>query len=129
VGKPLPLLELIDVGDRFRAGDWVLVLYRSGCPDCQSLISAYPSWLPATAGRAPPRAVAFVEVPPYGALPAFESSASAAPILGRLRDDREWFADTPIVLALRQGAVVERMSVAGQPSGVKRSNAGNDETL
>jgi hypothetical protein len=76
-------------------GAWEMVIYHADCDTCRKVV-------PQVAARATGR-TAFVEMPPYG-----------DPLIGvsgkwlslRLSDQTEWFAQTPIVLQLKDGRVV-----------------------
>ncbi len=37
-GKELPILEHIDIGDRLKAGNWLVLLYHYDCPGCAEAI-------------------------------------------------------------------------------------------
>ncbi len=41
VGKRFPLLNYIDIGEQLAAGEWTVVFFRSGCPNCQAVLRAY----------------------------------------------------------------------------------------
>jgi len=41
VGKKLPILEQIDIGERLRAGNWLVLLYHYDCPGCAEAIPMY----------------------------------------------------------------------------------------
>ncbi|MHC4475226.1 MAG: hypothetical protein ACYTEL_06260 [Planctomycetota bacterium] len=41
VGKKLPILEHIDIGESLKKGNWLILLYRHDCPDCTGAIEMY----------------------------------------------------------------------------------------
>jgi hypothetical protein len=91
VGKSLPIADSIDLD--LSSGKWIVLLHRHDCPACQEALPRYEE----LASRAP---VAFVEIPPYG-----ESFAPHDGSHVRLKDDREWFVQTPVEIQLQDGIV------------------------
>jgi hypothetical protein len=79
VGKPLPIAEAIDVD--LAQGEWIVLLHRHDCPDCQAAVPRYEQ-------LALQERVALVEVPPYDDL---HVSTTGAAHRGQLSSDREWF--------------------------------------
>jgi len=102
VGMRLPLLNYIDIGEQLVSGEWTVVFYRSGCPDCASLLRDYKR---RASEEVFTSRVALVEVPPYG--DADDGSDLPGPnfISGRLSDAREWFIKTPLQVKLADGIV------------------------
>ena len=39
IGNPFPLLRYIDAKEPLRNGNWLVLLYRRGCPSCESVLS------------------------------------------------------------------------------------------
>jgi hypothetical protein len=39
VGKKLPILEHIDIGEKLSKGNWLILLYHHDCPDCIKAIA------------------------------------------------------------------------------------------
>jgi hypothetical protein len=76
-------------------GEWEAVIYHADCDTCRKVV-------PQVAARASGR-TAFIELPPYGEplVPASDKWLSL-----RLSDQTEWFAQTPIVLQLKDGRVM-----------------------
>ncbi len=105
VGKKLPLLEYIDIGDRLREGDWLLLLYHQDCPDCREAIENALNETAREGGNAR-LALALIEVPPYGNAKARIGLQEASFVLGRLSGEREWLVTTPAQLELKSGQVV-----------------------
>jgi len=94
VGKPLPIADAIDLD--LTHGDWIVLLHRHDCPDCQAAVPRYEElarWEP----------VALVEVPPYED---HDASTTGAAHRARLTNDREWFVQTPVELRLQDGVVL-----------------------
>jgi thiol-disulfide isomerase/thioredoxin len=102
VGKELPILAYIDIGERLRKGTWLLLFYHHDCPDCQKAIPQYERMASDLAGNRAFLHVGLVEVPPYGPM-AFWGNQGCA--LGRLADTKEWFVTTPTIVLLSLGEV------------------------
>ncbi|MCR4414452.1 MAG: hypothetical protein NUV77_18695, partial [Thermoguttaceae bacterium] len=66
VGKRFPLLRHIDVGDRLRSGNWIIVLYHYDCPVCQQALPTYEQVSKTLVASGAPTRMALIEVPPYG---------------------------------------------------------------
>ena len=99
-GKPLPVLDDTDLGERLRAGRWELKLFSPRLLACQALIRRRLS-----ASHADQDRLALVEVPPSAAA----AGADRPPWLtrGHLTDRKEWFVATPVTIRLDEGTVVE----------------------
>ncbi|MBX3377834.1 MAG: hypothetical protein KF678_12625 [Phycisphaeraceae bacterium] len=93
IGKRCPLLEHIGVSANLDHGEWKLVLFHHDCPDCQQVVEKYHD----DSSR-----VAFLEIPPHGDR---KESERAHGVWGKLDDGRNWFAETPMVIELRDGVV------------------------
>jgi len=93
VGQKLPIAAFIDLD--LSQGNWIVLLHRHDCPDCQAAVPRYEEF-------AIEQQVALVEVPPFG-----ESHAETNGVAqrGRLSDDREWFVQTPVEIQLSDGIV------------------------
>ena len=102
VGKRLPLLNYIDISEQLTRGDWTVVFFRSGCPDCEALLRDYKQ---RASQEVFAQRIALIEVPPYD--DAGEGSDLLGPIfiLGRLSDAKEWFVKTPLQVRLTDGIV------------------------
>jgi len=93
VGKKLPIADFIDMD--VSKGKWIVLLHRHDCPECQEAVPHYQQ-LALTGER-----VALVEVPPYGEMEPRVSPAEH----GRLKDDRDWFVQTPVEIQLIDNVV------------------------
>jgi hypothetical protein len=98
-GRPLPILGHIDVADRISAGSWTVVLYHHDCSTCLDLLPQLES--KARSGRK----IALIEMPPYAPEGQSPVSRSSVCLRGRLSDQRDWFATTPVVMSLAEGRV------------------------
>jgi len=96
VGQKLPIAAFIDFD--LSQGNWIVLLHRHDCPDCQAAVPQYEELATHDLGRR----VALVEVPPYDESVAGGPSASHR---ARLSNDREWFVQTPVEIQLSDGIV------------------------
>lgn len=96
IGQPLPIAKLIDVD--LSHGEWIVLLHRHDCPECQAAIRRYER----LASESSDQRVALVEVPPYGE--ADDTTPSCR--IARLSDERTWFVTTPVEIQLVDGMVV-----------------------
>jgi hypothetical protein len=104
VGKPLPLLAHIDIGPELQQGEWITVLYRRHCADCQALLECL-----ATDVGAPHEAgvrLAVVEVPMHRDGSEVPIHLPARAVVGRLDKARTWHVSTPTILRVSDGRVV-----------------------
>jgi len=102
IGKELPILEHIDIGDKIKKGMWLVVLYHHDCPDCQAAIPQYEPIARDLAGNEDVLQIALIEVPPYDTVPRRNNSPC---ILGKLNNTKERFVTTPAAALLRNGSV------------------------
>jgi hypothetical protein len=100
IGKELPILEYIDIGEKLKTGTWLLLFYHHDCPDCQRAIPQYEQMARSMPACGDFPRIALIEVPPYGPAPACSNSPC---IHGRLADVKEWFITTPTVALLIEG--------------------------
>ena len=94
IGQKLPIAEFVDAD--LSNGDWLAVLYRHDCPACHEAMPRYEEL--ASMGQR----VALIEIPPYGKSSLLASACHSC----QLKDDREWFVQTPVEIDLRDGIVV-----------------------
>lgn len=102
VGKELPILEHIDIGEQLKEGNWLVVLYHHDCPDCAEALPQIEAMARELEGNEEFLRFALVEVPPYG------DGAIGNYInvkLGKLNAGKEWFITTPAVALLENGQV------------------------
>ena len=101
VGKPFPLFTALD--DRaaiLKQGDWVVLLHRDGCTTCERAIPMYETLVKWGLSGHP--SIALIKVPPSERDDAFAWANATL----TLSDRWEWFASTPVVVALRGGMVI-----------------------
>jgi hypothetical protein len=105
VGKPLPLLGQIDIGDRLSKGRWIIVIHNSQCRRCRQVVPEYEQLATQWKGQPNVPGIALVDVvlaaPPADDDPAVRATA----LRGRVVSQREWFIITPAVLAVENGMV------------------------
>jgi thiol-disulfide isomerase/thioredoxin len=102
VGKELPILEHIDIGERLKAGNWLVLLYHYDCPGCAEAIPMYEQVARDLVGNGDFLQIALIAVPPHGQAPINPASACT---LGKLNESKEWFVTTPAVALLAEGTV------------------------
>jgi hypothetical protein len=105
IGKPLPILDSIDVGTKLKSGSWRLVFFRRACDQCEAEIRRLTQ--EGQAGSI--RRLAIIE------LPANEEIASTdrtdfvsnfhSGLVGRLDPRMEWIATVPLELHVTNGVV------------------------
>jgi hypothetical protein len=103
VGKELPILPYVDIGEQLATGNWLLVLYHYDCPDCSRAIPMYEQMARDMEGNEDVLRIALVEVPPYGQSLVSRDSPC---VLGRLTDVKEWFVTTPAIVLLTNGQIM-----------------------
>jgi thiol-disulfide isomerase/thioredoxin len=102
VGKELPILEYIDIGEQLRQGTWLLLFFHHDCPDCQVVIPRYEQIAQDWGSTQGFLQIALIEVPPYGSGPIKPNSPCS---LGRLSNVKEWFVATPTTALVRAARV------------------------
>jgi hypothetical protein len=96
-GKPFPISDNVDVD--LTEGEWIVLLHRHDCPDCQAAVPQYETLASSTGNKR----VALIEIPPYAEA---RHAAHSPCLVGRLSADHEWFVQTPVEITLRDGVVV-----------------------
>jgi len=105
VGGRFPLLPAIDVGNKLEHGEWIVVLYRNGCPKCVDELRRYEQLEVELRARAAPTHIACIEVPPHA-----EGDDAALPhdthcLRGTLPDEDLWPYVTPTAFVIHDGIV------------------------
>ncbi|PKL50373.1 MAG: hypothetical protein CVV39_01580 [Planctomycetes bacterium HGW-Planctomycetes-1] len=99
-----PLLEYIDIKDSLQTGEWVVLMYHYDCPDCRIAIPEYEKMHHNLKGNN--INLAFIEMPSVsGEEHLIEISGDVT--RGRLSDAKKWFVQTPVVVILLDGAVLQ----------------------
>ena len=97
VGRIFPLQEYIDID--VSQGGWLVLITRHNCVKCQEAIPKYEE----LAVHSSYSQIAVISVPPHDRS---EDALLAHCRAGRLRDNREWFVETPVEIRLLDGVVV-----------------------
>lgn len=105
VNQSFPLLKHIDIGDQLARGQWILMLYRSECPDCRYAIAQYVGLAHELAGRTGAPRVALIQVPPHPEGASHATTSGAASTRGRLTDAKRWVVQTPLFLRVDEKTV------------------------
>lgn len=112
-GVPLELIEDIDIGMGLRTGSWVLVFHRAGCANCELVLNdpTLPETYSARYGEINVATIA---------IQASDSNSHAAffALPGKLKGLIAFRVRTPLVLVLREGAVLEATVVEADQSNV-----------
>jgi len=106
IGKPFPLLDEINGDADLRHGRWIVLLYHYDCEDCVRAIPIYESLAAIHRGFR----VAFLAMPPVAAAGADPLADSPQSVRLTLRQDHDWFATTPVSVALKDGRVLAAVS-------------------
>ncbi len=104
VGRELPILEHIDIGDQLKEGNWLVVLYHHDCPACTEAIPQIEQMAQELEGNEDFLRFALVEVPPYGGKAIVNRSNIQ---IGKLEDSKEWFVTTPVVMIINNRVVLQ----------------------
>ena len=103
VGKKLPILEYIDIGNQLKKGTWLVLFYHYDCPECVKAIRSYKSNAADLGGNENSLKMGFIEVPPYGRSAVNNDSTYS---IGKLSNVKEWFITTPAVVLLENSTVL-----------------------
>ena len=112
LGLRLPVLNHIvaqtggaSLGKRISSGNWVVMFYHADCDECRRTIPVYEQLAQreTISGRSP--RVVFVRVPSGSGISTQGLFHSSRPLHATLDATRQWFAQTPIVVRLHNGAV------------------------
>jgi len=106
VGQQLALIDNIDGGEVLRHGRWLVVLYHSDCDTCRAAVPEYAALAGSDAANRDGERVAFVAMPPLADAADDLASPSERYLHLKLRPDHDWFATTPVVVAIEEGKVV-----------------------
>jgi thiol-disulfide isomerase/thioredoxin len=111
VGKELPIIDHIDIGEQLKTGNWLIMLYHYDCPDCIATIPKIEQMAREIQGNEGVLKFALIEVSPYttygpkGAGPVVGPNTPC--ILGKLDTSKEWFVTTPVVILVKTKKVIK----------------------
>jgi hypothetical protein len=101
-GRKLPILNQIDIGMQLEDGNWIVLLYRHNCPDCEETKRMYEQISDDLQSIEGYLRIALIEVPPWGTKLISKNDSF---IIGQLVDTKKWFVTIPTVILLRDGKV------------------------
>jgi hypothetical protein len=104
VGKELPILEYIDIGEKLKKGNWLVLFYHYDCPDCLEAIQKYEKIFRKIDINNIALGFAIIAIPPYGE---GQVIAGSPCVLGRLLDVKEWFVTTPAMVLLKDSKATQ----------------------
>jgi thiol-disulfide isomerase/thioredoxin len=99
IGKELPILEHIDIAEKLKTGNWLVVLYHHDCPSCAEEVPKIEQMSQELKGNEDFLRIALVEVPPYGHIPIDENTNCT---FGKLNNSKNWFVKTPLIVLISQ---------------------------
>ncbi len=104
IGKNLPIYEYIDSESPLDTKQSIILFYHADCPGCRRLIPKFESIARHNSTNYDAPETAMVEVPPYSFTPINRNSPC---ILGLLARTKKWFLETPVVILMLDGNVME----------------------
>ncbi len=109
----VPMLKMIDIGDKLRKGIIVVVLYRYDCPHCTEEIPKYDKMSREVGNDENSIRFAFVQVPPYAPEGKDPVPADSIALRGKLEDTRRYIFETPVIVLLNDGYALKYWQVKG----------------
>lgn len=107
IGKPLPVLKHIDIGEKLARGKWLLIFYRHDCQACKKEFQKYEQSASELARIPTGPHVAFVEIPPYAGPDENFLSSKTSYTVGKLSEAKDWFIQTPQIVTIEDGRVIK----------------------
>ncbi|MEN8251873.1 MAG: hypothetical protein ABFS32_23330, partial [Bacteroidota bacterium] len=107
IGKELPILEHIDIGEQLKTGNWLVMLYHHDCLGCTEAIPKIEQMARDLESSEGLLQFALIEVPPYGPPDAGPVSANTLCDVGRLNLSKEWFVTTPALSLIQKSYVLQ----------------------
>jgi len=95
VGRELPIIEHIDIGEQLKTGNWLVMLYHHDCPACAEAIPKIEQMAGDLKANEDFLRVALVEVPPYATEDLDMIGQDSSCFLGKLDTSKEWLVETP----------------------------------
>ena len=104
VGREMPILEHIDIGEQLKEGNWLVVLYHHDCPSCTEALPKIEAMARELAGNEEFLRFALVEVPPYGN----ENMEKHTHVnMGEMDTKKNWFVSTPTLILMKNKNVLQ----------------------
>lgn len=113
IGKTLPFLEDIDVGARLGEGQWSVLLYRSECGACRSILPVFIRRGKDMEMSGLGMRSAIIELSGGGPGPSLAEHGETSCLQGRFTNHDSWEIRTPSVIRLENGRVI---SIKENPS-------------
>jgi hypothetical protein len=113
VGQRFPLFKHIDVGPQFQRGRWVLMFFRAGCSDCQTMLPQYMGMAYQLASQGHAVRAALIEVPRPEEQETAAQGSSDICVRGRMSPTRNWRFRTPLFAVLDEGIVKRTFDSVG----------------
>jgi hypothetical protein len=112
-GQTLPILEHVDVADKLKQGNWLIMLFHHDCPDCAEALPQFQEIADNFVGNEEVLQLALIEIPPYG----YQAMPQASTyLLGHLDESKKWMVVTPAVLLATEGMVQQAWEQGTMPT-------------
>ncbi len=106
IGKRLPLLKQIDIGQELSEGDWTLILYQHNCSLCEKVLSGLEEGSETRAMEGERRRVVLIEMSGQDKNRVSRVSNASGWRTARLDGRRTWLVTVPAILTLRDGRLM-----------------------
>jgi len=100
--QTLPILPHVDIAERLKQGNWLIMLFHHDCPDCARALPEFQQIAENFVGNEDTLQLALIEIPPYGYDADVQNSAC---LLGHMDASKKWLVVTPAVLLITHGRV------------------------
>jgi len=100
IGKELPIIDYIDIGNQLREGNWLVLFFHHDCPDCQKALKQSESF--DENNNVFKRA--FVEISPFSTK---KINNTVFVIHGRLSATKQWIVETPTKIYIKDNIVTK----------------------
>jgi len=99
IGQTVPIGGFLEDSKGVFKGEWELMVFNFNCPVCREMVQK------AVSENDDSRQTAFLEMPPFGTANVIVEDSPTVRWL-RLRPERDWFCEVPVLIHLRDGLVV-----------------------
>lgn len=100
-GKTFPLASHINAGSKLHDGQWIVMLVHHDCDHCIVAVPKYEAIAAEHFGAK----LAIIEMPPYAQPGEVLPITADVSLTGKLDTSRDWFAETPVAILLKDGIV------------------------
>ncbi len=111
VSEEWSMLKYIDIANSLRSNIVVVVFYSSECDMCHDAIALYDQMSRDMAGSEDSIQFALIEIPPYGSEQDSFVAVDTPCLTGRLDSSKDWYIETPLVVVIQDGLVVESWEI------------------